>query len=111
MRESLLQVSTRCLHTQLKAGPEKAPAKTTVEARKVYPESAEGFTLSLPKGGLLKSFPVSSRIVRARKSMPPCYYRFNAVISNEIRRCFDRNCGKKLKLCERWNQPQHLVHL
>jgi len=55
MRESLLQVSTRCLHTQLKAGPEKAPVKTTVEARKVYPESAEGFTLSLPKGGLFKT--------------------------------------------------------
>jgi len=57
MRESVLQVSTRCLHTQLKASPEKAPAKTTVAARKVYPESAEGFTLSLPKGVLFKNYP------------------------------------------------------
>jgi hypothetical protein len=77
MRESLLQVSTRCLHTQLKASPEKAPAKTTVEARKVYPESAEGW--------IIQKLPISSRIFQARKSMPPCYYRFNAVLSTEIR--------------------------
>jgi hypothetical protein len=31
-----LQVSTRCFHTQLKAGPERRPEKTGVEARKVY---------------------------------------------------------------------------
>jgi len=36
MRESLLQISTRCFHTQLKASPERRPAKTGVEARKVY---------------------------------------------------------------------------
>jgi len=53
MRESLLQVSTRCFRTELKASPEGTPAEeTAVEARKVYPESTEGFTLSLPKGGL-----------------------------------------------------------
>jgi len=39
------------------ASPEKAPAKTAVEARKVYPESAEGFTLSLSNGGLFKNYP------------------------------------------------------
>jgi len=45
MRESLLQVSTRCFHTQLKASPERRPEKTGVEARKVYPESAEGWII------------------------------------------------------------------
>jgi len=52
-----LQVSTRCFRTELKASPEWRPEKAGVEARKVYPESAEGFTLSLPKGGLYKNLP------------------------------------------------------
>ena len=60
---SLLQVSRRCFHTLLKASPEGTPAKTAVEARKVYPELAEGF--------IIQKLPLSSRIVRPRKSIPP----------------------------------------
>jgi len=63
VRGSLLQVSTRCFHTQLKARPEGTPAKMAVEARKVYPELAEGF--------IIQKLPLSSRIVRPGKSIPP----------------------------------------
>jgi len=49
------------MRESLKASPEKAPAKTTVEARKAYPESAEGW--------IIQKLPISSRIARARKSI------------------------------------------
>ena len=51
MRESLLQVSTRCSDTQLKASPERRFAKAGVEARKVYPES---------EGRIIQKLPLSS---------------------------------------------------
>jgi hypothetical protein len=62
VRGSLLQVSTRCFHAHLKASAERRPEKAGVEARKVYPESAEGW--------IIRKLPVSSIIVRARKSIP-----------------------------------------
>jgi hypothetical protein len=63
MRESLSQVSTRCFHTQLKASPEGTPSKMAVEVRKVYPEYTEE--------SIIQKLPLSSRIVRPRKSIPP----------------------------------------
>ena len=49
---------------------------------------------SKPERFIIQKLPVSSWIVRARKSIPPWYFIFDSVIFGKIRRCSDRSYGK-----------------